>query len=373
MKKSCCDACGSAGIYPVYHLPRIPAFQNLLFPDAGEARNAAVAEVVLAACPDCGFVFNAAFDNALMEYTGNYQNAQDSSPNFQAHLADVAGIITKTLGPKEKVVEIGAGKAFFFEELLKRGVDAIGFDPAYEGDSPLIAKAYFDEKTAAGVAADTIIMRHTLEHIEAPYAFLLGLKKMLGGHARIFIEVPRLEWIVEHRAFWDIFHEHPNYFSEDFFQGIFSGRAKVHRVFDGQYQLVEAQLSDLRDALKPRPCPKYADLFTAEIARFDALLSRGGVNYIWGAGAKGIAFANILDPEATRIAALIDINPKKQGHFISLTGHACLSPEKVDWAKLSEKDCLFIMNDRYADEILAGLPQIKCRIIVLGQENKGTP
>ncbi|OFW83656.1 MAG: hypothetical protein A2018_04350 [Alphaproteobacteria bacterium GWF2_58_20] len=352
-------------------MPRIPAFQNLLFPTAEEARNAPVAKVILTACSDCGFVFNAAFNADLMEYNGNYQNSQENSQNFQNHLGNVADIIMSSLAPNEKVVEIGCGKAFFFEELRNRGVDIIGFDPTYEGNSPLIKKVYFNEETGRNISASTIIMRHTLEHIEAPYDFLLSLKGIVGGSTRIFIEIPRFEWIVEHRAFWDIFHEHPNYFSEDFFNGIFSGKARIHRVFSDQYMLVEAMLGDLADTLPPRTCVKYEDIFSNEIQHFDTLLSKNGRNFIWGAGAKGVAFANILDPDATRIQAIIDINPRKQEHFVSLTAHPCLSPEKVDWTTLTEKDYLFIMNDRYADEILASLPKMACKVFVLGKDKQG--
>jgi 2-polyprenyl-3-methyl-5-hydroxy-6-metoxy-1,4-benzoquinol methylase len=373
MKKSNCETCRSADIYPVYRLDRIPAFQNKLFSTPAAAQEAPAAAVELCACPHCDFVFNTHFNDSLMDYDSDYQNAQDHSPNFKAHLDDIAALVTKGISPEHKVAEIGCGKGFFLEVLKSRGIHATGFDPAYEGDNPDIIKSYFNKDTAKNFDADVVIMRHTLEHIESPHTFLLNMKGLLKKDARIFIEIPRLEWIVEHRAFWDIFHEHCNYFSEDFFQGIFNGKAKIHRVFDGQYMLVNARLSDLAAAPAIKQYPKRPDLFQGEISKFSRLLSGFRRNYLWGAGAKGIAFANILDPEKERVTSLVDINPKKQDRFISLTGHACHAPAAIDWAALDEKDCLWIMNARYKDEILKSLPPLKCRVIALGEEHDIIP
>ena len=369
MNKSVCDACGGSNIYTVYTLPRIPAFQNKLFVTPEAAQSAPPARVELTACSDCGFVFNAAFDNTLMDYDGDYQNAQDHSPTFQGYLDEVAGIIMAAVDKTDTVVEIGCGKGYFLEVLKSKGLCVKGFDPTYEGSSPDIVKAYFGPETAVDMVADIVVMRHTLEHIPSPYAFLHELKSILKPMCRIFIEIPRVEWIAEHRAFWDIFHEHCNYFSEDFFRKIFSGNCKITSVFSDQYMMVSAQIGDLVDKIPASPQPDYRDMFSAEITKHRAAVEAGGKHYVWGAGAKGIAFANILDPEKKYIPALVDINPRKQGHYISLTGHPCVAPEDIDWQNLTSTDCLWIMNQRYKNEILAALPQsLVCRIITLGED-----
>ncbi len=368
MKKLACDACGSAEIYSIYHLARIPAFQNKLFPSATVAQTAPAAAVDLTACRDCGFIFNALFDNGLMDYDGDYQNAQDHSPSFQSYLDDIANLIVSGATPKDRIVEIGCGKGYFLETLKARGLNVKGFDPTYEGDSADIVKSYFNADTAADVDADIVIMRHTLEHIEGPYAFLQQLKKILRPECKIFIEIPRVEWIVEHKAFWDIFHEHCNYFSEFFFQKVFSGHCDIHRVFSDQYMLVGAKIGDLVDKIEAGGAPDYSDLFTGEIGKYAQIVNAADRNFIWGAGAKGIAFANILDEARSKVPALVDINPRKQNCFISLTGHACVAPEEIDWSALQDNDCLWIMNSRYKNEILATLPALPCRVIVLGDD-----
>jgi len=367
MIKSNCDACGSADIYTVYRLPRIPTFQNRLFPARAQALKAQAAEVELAACPDCGLVFNSKFDASAMDYDSDYQNAQDHSPSFRSYLDEIADLMAAELRPGDRVAEVGCGKAYFLDILRGRGVAAVGFDPTYEGDADYVTKEYFNAKTANDLRVDAIIMRHTLEHIESPCKFLLEMQKFLPAETKIFIEVPRFEWIVEHGAFWDIFHEHCNYFTEDFFRTIFAGKAAIRRTFFDQYMLVSARIGDIAAKIAPRRHPAHKDIFSGLIPRYRDILLKSSRNFVWGAGAKGVAFANLLDPEDRHIEAIIDINARKQGNFISLTGHACVAPDAVDWRSLTEKDRLWIMNGNYKKEILESLPPLKCQVSVLGE------
>lgn len=355
--KTVCDACRSPELDMLYTLERIPAFQNKLFPTQEAAVRTQTARVSLACCRRCNLVFNAAFQNDLMDYDGDYQNAQDHSPSFRDYLTRIASLVTEDVDlSRAKLVEIGCGKGYFLRLLEEQGADIIGFDPTFEGEHPRITKAYFNRDTAKGLAVDAIIMRHTLEHIESPLDFLLGLKEFLNPDVTIAIEIPRFEWIVEHTAFWDIFHEHCNYFTEAFFQHIFGGKAIIHRTFSDQYMVVKARIGDVQQPTGQHGSA-FANVFSADIPRYHAELRRFRHNYVWGAGAKGIAFANILDAEAQHIDAVIDINHRKQQCFLPLTGHACVSPESIEWASIEEDTCLWIMNDNYKAEILAALPK----------------
>lgn len=366
--KSVCDACDSGDIYSIYKLERIPAFQNKLFKTRQQAIDSPCAKVDLACCPRCGLIFNADFRNDLMEYDDDYQNAQDHSPSFRAHLEEMADIMTRHIRKsQDKVVEIGCGKAFFFDMLQQRGFDIIGFDPTYEGDNPRITKEYFNRDTAHGLDVHTVIMRHTLEHIERPYDFLRELRSFVPAETEIFIEIPRFEWIAEHKAFWDIFHEHCNYFTEEFFEIVFGGNAEITPVFSGQYMVVRARLGDLVDSLSDAQSgAQYGDVFKDMIPVFAQGVAKYNKNYVWGAGAKGIAFLNILDPGAEKIEGVIDINARKNGHFVPLTGHPCMAPAMVDWQAQGADTCLWIMNDNYAKEILGSIAPYRGAVHILG-------
>ena len=68
---------------------------------------------------------------------------------------------------------------------------------------------------------------------------------------------------------------------------------------------------------------------------------------IWGAGAEGVTFANLVDPSCSLISYLIDINPNKQGHYIPGTGHQIINYKDI---KKYDVDSVILMNQNYFDE-----------------------
>ncbi|MFD1690786.1 hypothetical protein ACFSHR_02120 [Azotobacter chroococcum] len=41
---------------------------------------------------------------------------------------------------------------------------------------------------------------------------------------------------------------------------------------------------------------------------------------LWGAGAKGATFANLIDPDCSLIECVVDLNPRKQGGSFLVRG-----------------------------------------------------
>ena len=77
--------------------------------------------------------------------------------------------------------------------------------------------------------------------------------------------------------------------------------------------------------------------------------AKTGKVVIWGAGAKGVTFVNLIDPNKQIINSLIDINPKKIGTFVPGTGHAIFSPQKI---ANDNFNTIIIMNSNYQLEIM---------------------
>ncbi|MBX7242073.1 MAG: methyltransferase domain-containing protein [Bacteroidia bacterium] len=339
--------CSNGGCVPVFKQKNVPVFQNKVYPTVEEAKMALVADVELVQSLRSGFVFNKIFNPDLMNYDINYQNEQSNSLFFQNHLKDVLRLL-KTLGiGDKKVVEIGCGKGVFFEIMLEEGIDCTGFDPTYEGNNPRIIKEYFTEEYS-DINADVIIMRHTLEHIPNPFSFVHTIAKANNYKGFLFVEVPTFDWIVEKNAFWDIFYEHCNYFTESSLGSMFEEALTGH-FFGGQYIYLWADLSKLRREIPEMVINRKNNLnFDAEVERYRALLSQNKTTAIWGAGAKGSTFLNLMDPEKKQVQYVIDINPLKQGKYIAHTGHPIYSPDI-----LTEKpvENIIIMNENYWDEI----------------------
>jgi hypothetical protein len=76
---------------------------------------------------------------------------------------------------------------------------------------------------------------------------------------------------------------------------------------------------------------------------------------LWGAGAKGVTLANLLDPARERIACVVDLNPSKQGCFVPGTGHPIVGPQKLPDYGVSSA---ILMNPNYRSENLALLRDV---------------
>ena len=211
-----------------------------------------------------GLIFNQAFDADKLSYDADYQNEQAHSGQFQKHLSDVEGIIAKHFKGQE-LIEVGCGKGYFLELLKGLGYSITGIDPAYEGDNADVIKAPFTR--GLGLAADAIVLRHVLEHIEDPVSFLSVIGEANQG-GQIYIEVPCFDWILEHKAWFDLFYEHVNYFRLDDLRRMFGTVHEAGHLFGGQYLYIVADLSTLR--LTPdQPVPRLTlpDGFTASLER----------------------------------------------------------------------------------------------------------
>src|SRR5258706_4256309 len=187
----------------VFSQSNVPLFQNKVYPTSELALVAEKGEVELVQSLISGFVFNKAFTPHIMNYDVLYQNEQSNSAFFKNHLLNVLHLLKSFGIESKKVVEIGCGKGVFFDMMLSESIDCWGYDPTYEGNNERIKKEYFDE-TKKEVAADVIIMRHTLEHITRPFSFLHTIAKANDYKGFLFVEVPTFDWIVKKNAFWDI-------------------------------------------------------------------------------------------------------------------------------------------------------------------------
>jgi len=331
----------------IYKIDHLPIFQNRVYDTEREAKTCQTGNLRLIEDLDTGLVYNQEFNSDLMSYDDRYQNEQGMSLCFQKHLKEVSIIVEKSLGLKS-IVEIGCGKGFFLKLLSDMGGDIVGFDPAYEGKNPNIYKCYYSAKN--DIKAEGIILRHVLEHIKDPIAFLKKLKNANGGNGKIYIEVPCFDWICKNRAWYDIYYEHVNYFRLFDFNNMFEKIYDSGHLFGGQYIYVIADLSSISNALyNEKKRVRFPHDFTINLAKPIKNLS----NYIlvWGGASKGVIYSLLRKRMNLPVDGVVDINPAKQGKYLPVTGLRVFSPEEA--LKLIPKDTtIVIMNSNYAQEII---------------------
>lgn len=330
----------------LYQQEQFPIFQNRMYNTQAEAQACPKGDVQLVEDQRTGLIYNAAFQPDLMTYDGSYQNEQAVSRLFQEHLETVSNIIGRSMG-RVAIIEVGCGKGFFLEMLLKKAFDVTGFDPTYEGVNPKVMKHYFEP--GVGITADGLVLRHVLEHIQDPFDFLLQLQEANGGSGKIYIEVPCFDWICEHNAWFDIFYEHVNYFRLSDFHRMFGTVIESGHLFKGQYLYVVAELATLRKpeiALNDRVM--FPKNFTGGIS--NPLQNSPSHTTIWGGAAKGVIFALLKARAGHLVDTVIDINPAKQGKYLSGTGLLVQSPAEA-LGDLPVASTIYIMNSNYSEEI----------------------
>jgi SAM-dependent methyltransferase len=335
----------------VYRAEQLPVLQNRMFATAQAARDCVRGDVVLVQSLATGLVFNQAFRPELVQYDADYQNEQGLSAAFARHLDAVLDLMRRHFAGRS-LVEVGCGKGLFLERLLAAGFDVTGLDPTYEGSNPRVIKEFFTP--AIGIHADGLVLRHVLEHVPDPLAFLAGLREANGGGGKIYIEVPCLDWIAHHRAWFDIFYEHVNYFRLVDFERMFGTVHEARRSFSGQYVSVIADLATLRTP--QRAASDSFALPTDFIGAIEAsrarLQARGDGAAIWGGASKGVIFALFMERAGVAIDTVIDINPAKQGRHLAATGLVVQSPQEA-MARLPMGADVFVMNSNYLQEIEA--------------------
>jgi hypothetical protein len=334
----------------LYRQRQFPVLQNRVYSSIEEARACPKGDIEIVQDLNTGLIYNAAFCLDLMVYDADYNNEQSASSVFQTHLDEVAHRIEAQMG-KTGLVEVGCGKGFFLELLLKRGVDVRGFDSTYDGDNPRVIKRYFEPGIIASPARG-LILRHVLEHIPNPIDFLSRLRQANGDHGLIYIEVPCFDWIVRRRTWFDIFYEHVNYFRLNDFHQMFGRVVESGRCFGDQYLYVIADLATLR---VPRVNKPESIDFPAD---FLAGLSIGKQNRIeqnvcvWGGASKGVIFSLLRERMGLPVDMVVDVNPAKQGKYMPGTGIQVQSPAEA-LQKLAPGSPIYVMNSNYLEEIKA--------------------
>lgn len=367
-------------------MPPLPVVSNYLFASPVEARRVPCKPILLKQCRRCALVHNTAFEPAAVPYDGRYENSQDTSQVFRTHYDAVAAIIKAALPRKGgRLLEVGCGKGAFLK-LLAVGCDATGdgYDTSYEGPKRWRSRITFHRSYVHAGKIKTryhaIICRHVVEHVSPIGEFLASLAEIARacGDPDIFIETPRLEWILKEGNPWDVFYEHCNYFTESAL--VTNCRlaglklVKLHRVFGGQYQLLHLRLasgpapSRRKPVRIPREMAKLSLIEKSVLGRLRGQIAKHagtGKWALWGAGAKGVSLANRLT--GSRLHCVFDINPAKQKSFVAGSAVPVLAPSAH---RLREVGLIVVCNPAYKNEVNAILRRFSFegRVLVAGRK-----
>ena len=384
-----CPVCRERDIREVLHLASIPTNNSIVCTTRTEAEEWPTGSFRLCACLGCGFLYNADFDPALVEYSERTEETQAFSAHFVRYARSLAEHWVERFDIRNKtVLEIGCGKAEFLQVMCEIGNNrGLGYDPAVHSERVVdpagrltLTADLFDERHV-GVQADALVCRHTLEHIPDPIAFLELVHRwgtLQGENPVVLFEVPDASRILDETAFWDLYYEHCSYFTTDTLRYAFERTGfevlDVRSTYEGQYLVLEARprratgasaIIDLRAARPSDGVAQFSTRFqrgSAKARATIAQLSNGHAAVaLWGGGSKAVSLLTSLGIE-DQVDYAIDINPNKQGKYLVGTSLEVSRPERL----LQDSSALVVvMNPVYVNEVEAKVASLAARATVV--------
>lgn len=379
MPPETCLACGGDRIKSVVDLGESPVATGAVFDDRASARQAPCGRLELGMCLDCTHVQNLAFDARLVQYDVSYDNSLHFSGTFQEYADElVARLVDQYDIRGKRIVEIGSGKGDFLQSICAVGGNTgTGFDPSVEPGTEIPGVRLVQDYFRADLQSepyDLLVCRHVLEHLDDPATLLQALSASAPPGALHYFEVPAAEFNFGPDGLWDCIYPHVSYFSQG------SLAALVQRCgfkivslmpsFHGQFLSVEVRVGYDALATEHRTdthltrLKRFAERYEKAVARWraDVRAARdaGETVVVWGVGSKGVNFLNAVDVAGHLLA--VDINPRKWGKYLPVSGHEVLAPQA-----LTQRDLftVVITNPVYRNEIADALDElgISARIV----------
>jgi SAM-dependent methyltransferase len=381
---SLCDACGGDQLVPFADLGDIPVLCGVHWEAHGDAVASPVGQMRLGYCPTCAYVRNLAFDPTIMVYDTTMDTNLHHSPAFQRFSAELVQSLAERYDlTGKRVLDIGCGQGDFLRELCAQsGCSGVGYDAMYAGqvgnDGPVTFHSGLAPRGHGLPKFDFFTSRHWFEHLADPYEFLVDLREQAHGREVFgYVEVPDAVYDLA-TAGWEVIYPHVSYFDAYSLARIFSRAGwaveSTGTLFSGMFRYIEvsanrpragghvahtAELPSLRARDKQLAAiAGFAERHHAErdrwrdtIARLDA---EGSRPVLWGAGSRGVQFLTLADRNLG-LHAVVDLNPRKWGRFLPVTGHRVDPPSTL--TSIQPKTVI-ITNPAYREEIAKSLADL---------------
>ena len=375
-----CLVCRSDQIEVLLDFGRQPVSSHFLAsPDISAIKH----HLVLARCRTCGVVQLAPpfpFRDLVPPYDWmTYREPEDHLDAVVDRIcglpgvderSTIAGITWKDETTLERMRKRGHSKIWSLN--LRDDLGATHRNANIESVQALLTPAKAAEIVARRGPVDLLIVRHIVEHAEAPWRLMAALSTLLSPHGYIVIEVPDCTANLERQDYSMLWEEHASYFTPETLPRVLSAAGCVSRdlqihpyPFENVIVLC-GQKSNMASLANPSPtvdgngalAHQYAAAFGEWTAHYRSALAKltadGRRLAAYGAGHLTCAFIN-LHGLADYFAFVVDDTPHKQGLFLPKSGLPIVSRDQLTAEKISA--CLFGLTPQLEEKIIANNAQ----------------
>jgi SAM-dependent methyltransferase len=392
--KATCRVCGAAMEHTLVDLGMIPLCQSYR-EEKDRYRGETFYPLRADICMKCFYVGLPEYVSAE-ELFSEYAYFSSTSDSWVRYIDESVGSLIRefALDATSQVVEMASNDGYLLQFLAKRGIPALGVEPAAnvakvanERGALTLAK-FFNRETAAelksaGKAADLFLAYNCLDHVPDPNDVVAGMKLLLKPRGVIQVEFPYLRAMIEGNQFDTVYHDRFSYLSFLAAHRLFR-RADL-RVFDvaripthgGSLRLRAchaddpthpdrrsvAQLLEEEGACGMKSPEYYAKFMSRafetkhRLLEFLVRLKRENRSIVgYGVAAKGNVLLNYCGIRSDFIDYLVDRSPYKRGKLAPGTR---LPIGDVEQIRVTQPDYVFILPWNIKEEIVEQLTFVR--------------
>lgn len=319
-------------------------------------------------CPKCAHVWNRSFSYDAIPYQNNPNRMFNKGGIWQGHLMITRDLVLAQMNDSPTIVDIGCGEGHFVRGLseARNGEGRfIGFDPNVTTETgrgvEFHARYFHPFEDMPAFAPDALVIRHVLEHLTDPAAFVEQLAwgaAELNKPVWLFAEVPCIDRVFATRRQADFFYEHPAQFSTQSFRTLMERGGEVVALSHGYDGEVVYALVRLGVPAAMKEHARASQIFAEQAvanrkrirAQLDELALSGKRVAIWGGTGKSAAFIHQYGADANRFPLVVDSDPDKAGTFVPGTGQEI---QFRDVLKSMETEVIIIPTQWRSKDIVA--------------------
>lgn len=342
-------------------------------------------------CEQCFLVQAEEFEspeNIFSDYAYFSSYSDSWLEHCQAYVEEICKRLD--LNSASQVIEIASNDGYLLQYFIKKGIPALGIEPAQNvarvaNENGIPTEVFFFGTDTArafaaqGKTADLLIGNNVLAHVPDINDFVAGLAIVLKPSGVITLEFPHLMCLIDGLQFDTIYHEHFSYFSFLTVECIMAAHQLV--IYDveeipthgGSLRIYIKHAADLSRSISVRVeelREKEIEAGYLEMKSYQnfkkqvSLHKKNILDFLiqakteeksiaaYGAPAKGNTLLNYCGIGTDFIAFTVDKNPNKQSFFLPGSHIPIYEPEQI---KIQKPDYIIILPWNLQAEIVSQL------------------